>query len=89
MRCKSRYDLTAGRVMFFMSLGFYHVIGKTLFFSTQLGLLWLLGAILFWLCWGLKKGKLTKFAGGYTIFVAFFMALDPAIAFFNTGKVGW
>ena len=86
------YCLIAGIVMFLMSLGFYHVIGETLILSTQFGLLWLLWAILFWLfwlCWGLGKAKLTKFTGWYTIFVAFFTALYPAIAFFNMGKVGW
>lgn len=86
------YCLIAGIVMFLLSLGFFHVIGQTLIFSTQFGLFWFLWAILFWLfwgCWGLGKAGLVKFTGVYTVFVALFTALYPAIAFFNSGRIGW
>jgi putative amide transporter protein len=86
------YCLIAGIVMFLMSLGFWHIIGETLILSSQFGVLWFLWAVLFWLfwaCWGLGATKLVKFTGGYTIFVSFFTALYPAIAFFHMGKVGW
>ena len=79
------YCLIAGIVMFLMSLGFYHVIGETLIFSTQFGLLWLLWAILFWLfwaCWGLGKARLVKFTGAYTIFVAFLRHSIRLLLFF-------
>jgi hypothetical protein len=86
------YCCIAGIVMFLMSLGFFHILGETLIFSTQFGLLWFLWAILFWLfwaCWGLGKTGMVKFTGGYTIFVALFTALYPATAFFNLGRIGW
>jgi len=60
--------------------------------SFQFGLLWFLWAILFWLFWawwGLGKKGMVKFTGGYTIFVALFTSLYPAIAFFNLGRIGW
>jgi hypothetical protein len=86
------YCCISGIVMFLFSLGFLHIIGTTLIFSTQFGLLWFLWAGLFWLfwaCWGLGKASLTKFTGVYTIFVAFFTCLYPAVAFFHMGRIGW
>ena len=86
------YCFMAGIIMFFLSLGFFQVLGSTLVASSQFGLLWLLWAVLFWLfwaCWGLGKANLTKFTGYYTIFIAFFTSLYPAIVFFNMGRIGW
>jgi putative amide transporter protein len=86
------YCCIAGITMFLMGLGFFHILGTTLVLSSQFGVLWLLWAVLFWLfwaCWGLGKAGWAKFTGYYTIFVAFFTALYPAIAFFNFGKIGW
>ncbi|TRZ53518.1 hypothetical protein D4S03_01655 [bacterium] len=86
------YCFIAGIVMFLFSLGFCHVIGKTLPFSTQFSLFWFLWAVLFWLfwaCWGLGKTSLAKFTGYYTIFVAIFTCLYPATAFFLMGQIGW
>jgi len=37
-------------------------------------------------CWEIGKAGLVKLTGGSIIFVAFFTALYPAIAFFNMGK---
>jgi hypothetical protein len=86
------YSCIAGIIMFLVSLGFFHILGDTLPYSTQFGLLWLLWAILFWLfwaAWGLGMSRIVKFTGGFTIFVALFTALYPAIAFFNFGRIGW
>ena len=86
------YCFPVGLTMFLMCLGFLHILGNTLIFSTQFALLWFLWGVLFWLfwaCWGLGKASLTKFTGYYTIFVALFTCLYPAIAFFNLGRVGW
>jgi hypothetical protein len=86
------YCFISGIVMFLISLGFYHVIGQALVFSTQFALLWFLWAVLFWLfwvCWGLGKTSLSKFTGAYTIFVSFFTCLYPANAFFLMGRIGW
>jgi hypothetical protein len=72
------YCCMGGIVMFLISLGFCHVIGNTLIFSTQFSLFWFLWAVLFWLfwaCWGLGKTSLAKFTGYYTIFVAIFTSL--------------
>jgi hypothetical protein len=38
---------------------------------------------------GAWQGEPVKFTGAYTIFVALFTALYPAIAFFNSGRIGW
>jgi hypothetical protein len=86
------YSFMAGIIMFLISLGFFHVLGTTLVASSQFGLFWLLWAVLFWLfwgCWGLGKAGMATFTGYYTIFVAFFTALYPTIAFFNLGRIGW
>ncbi len=86
------YCFIAGITMFLICLGFFHILGSTLVFSTQFGLLWLMWAVLFWLfwgCYGIGKTGLTRFTGYYTIFTALFTSLYPAIAFFNFGKIGW
>jgi putative amide transporter protein len=82
----------SGIVMFLISLGFFHILGGTLIYSTQFGVFWFLWAVLFWLfwgSWGLGRSGLVKLTGVYAIFVAFFTGLYPAIAFFNGGLIGW
>jgi len=90
-KCLGWYCLPAGIIMFLISLGFMHILGTALIYSTQFALFWLLWAILFWLFWGcFALGKVgAKFTGYYTLFVALFTALYPAIAFFNLGRIGW
>jgi hypothetical protein len=86
------YCFPVGIVMLLLCLGFLHILGKTLIFSTQFAFLWFLWAALFftfWATWGLGKAGLTKFAGYLTIFVAFVTCLYPSIAFFNFGRIGW
>ena len=86
------YCFPVGLTMFLISLGFLHVLGSALIFSTQFALMWFLWGVLFWLfwvVWGLGKANMTKFTGWYTIFVALFTCLYPSIAFFNFGRIGW
>lgn len=86
------YCFMGGFVMFFLGLGFSHVLGSTLIASSQFAVFWYLWALLFWLfwaVWGLGKTKWTKFTGYYTIFVAFFTCLYPVIAFITMGRFGW
>jgi hypothetical protein len=89
------YCFISGWLMWFISGGFFHLLGTALPYNVQFGMLWACWAILFflfWACWGLNGSKLfpnlVKFTGYYTIFVALATCLYPAIAFFQFMKIG-
>ncbi len=86
------YSFMAGIFIFLIGLGYSHVLGTTLFASSQFAVFWFLWAGVFWLfwaVWGLGKTKWAKFTGYYTVLVAFFTSLYPAVAYIALGRFGW
>lgn len=84
------YSLIMSVCLFFLSLGLFNFIGKTLPKVPQFGILWLLWAIaffLFFLRFALGM-PIAQFAGWYVAAIGIITCSYPALANFQAGKVG-
>jgi len=85
------YSLPMSVLIFIEGLGYFHIIGKKLPKVPQFGILWVSYAIAFFLffwVFGLGNFGALQFTGWYCIFIAVVTIGYPALANFNSGKVG-
>jgi len=84
------YCLPMSICLFFLFLGWFQFIGKTLPKVPQFGILWLCWSVCFFLFFLSLATKIPagKFTGLFIIIVGFITCSYPALANFQAGKVG-
>ena len=85
------YSLPMSACLFFLSLGYFQILGKKLPKVPQFGVLWLCWSVcffLFWLRFGVQMAAIGPLTGWVIIIVGFITCSYPALANFQAGKVG-
>lgn len=85
------YCLPMSAYLFFLSLGYFQLLGKKLPKVPQFGTLWLVWAVcffLFWLRFGVQMAAVGPLTGWVIIIAGFITCSYPALAYFQGGKVG-